>query len=157
MDQPLVRRSLLAAGIVAATTARAAAQPIDGPVKVIDRYAAALANNNVEALVALYTDNGVFMRPDLPAAVGQAALRQAYKEVFAALKVDLKFTVHGVEVVGEIAWLRGTSAGRVKTLATGVETADTYHQLLVFRRERGGWKIRSYLYAPANAATSAKT
>ena len=46
-----------------------------------------------------------------------------------------------------MAWLRSTSAGRIKVLATGVESADSFNQLFVFRRESGAWKIRSYLYA----------
>jgi uncharacterized protein (TIGR02246 family) len=129
----------------------------DEPVKVLDRYAAALESTDVEALVALYTDNGVFMRPEMAAVVGQAALRQAYKEIFATLKVNLKFTVHEVEALGDMAWLRSTSNGKVKVLATGVESVDSYHQLVVFRREQNAWKIRSYLYAPNNPSTSAKT
>jgi uncharacterized protein (TIGR02246 family) len=153
----IARRCLLAGAALAAGASRVAAQPIDEPVKVMERYAAALAANNVEALVALYTDNGVFMRPEMPVAAGREALRRAYREVFATLKVNLAFTVDEVETLGDSAWLRGTSNGRVKVLATGAESADSYHQLVVFRRESGAWKIRSYLYAPANPATPAKT
>ena len=157
MQQLIVRRCLLAGAALVAGAAKAAAQPVVEPAKVMDRYAAALATNNVEALVVLYTDNGVFMRPQMPAAVGREALRQAYKDVFATLKVNLTFTVHEVEALGDMAWLRGTSNGRVKVLASGAESADSYHQLVVFRREAGAWKIRSYLYAPNNPATSART
>jgi uncharacterized protein (TIGR02246 family) len=158
MRQPIARRSLLVAAVAAtAASATAGAQPADEPARVMDRYAAALAANDLEALVALYTDNGVFVRPEMAPAVGREALRQAYRQIFATLKVNLKFTVHEVEIAGDVAWLRSSSAGRVKVLATGVESADSYHQLVVFRREATGWKIRNYLYAPANPATPAKS
>ena len=143
------RRAFVAAAALAAISPGAAAQPVADPaqlVSIMERYAAALRSGNVEALVALYTPNGVFMRENMPAAVGRDALRAAYKEVFAALKVDLAFSIQETEVVGDIAWLRSTSKGKVKVLSSGAETTNSFDELVVFRREQGGWKIRSYMY-----------
>ena len=50
----------------------------------MERYAVALRWDNVDALVALYTSDGVFIRENLPAAVGTEALRAAYRQVFAS-------------------------------------------------------------------------
>jgi uncharacterized protein (TIGR02246 family) len=146
MNSELARRALLTAGI-AGLAATASAQPADEPVKIMDSYAAALAANDVERLVSLYTSNGVFIRDEMSPVVGREALRAAYKQVFATLKVNLSFTIHEVEVVGDIAWLRGTSRGKVKILATGVEASESYNLIVIFRREAGAWKIRSYIYA----------
>lgn len=144
------RRSLLAATALAAIGAGGAmAQGAADPaqlVAVMERYAAALRSGNVDALVGLYTDNGVFMRENMPAAVGREALRAAYKEVFAALKVDLSFSIQETEVMGDMAWLRSTSKGRVKVLSSGAETVNSFDELVVFRRDQAGWKIRSYMY-----------
>ena len=144
------RRSLLAATALAAIGAGGAmAQGAEDPaqlVAVMERYAAALRSGNVDALVGLYTDNGVFMRENMPAAVGREALRAAYKEVFAALKVDLSFSIQETEVMGDMAWLRSTSKGRVKVLSSGAETVNSFDELVVFRRDQAGWKIRSYMY-----------
>jgi ketosteroid isomerase-like protein len=143
------RRTVVAAAALAAIASGARAQPAADPaqlVSIMDRYAAALRSGNVEALVALYTNNGVFMRENMPAAVGRDALRAAYKEVFAALKVDLAFSIQETEVVGDIAWLRSTSKGKVKVLSSGAETVNSFGELVVFRREQGSWKIRSYMY-----------
>ena len=147
MVPALPRRSLMLAAGVAGLAATAAAQPADEPVRIMERYAAALATNDVEALVALYTPNGVFIRDEMNPVVGREALRAAYKQVFATLKVNLAFTIHEVEMVGDIAWLRGTSAGKVKVLASGKEYSDAYNEVVVFRREGGAWKIRTYIYA----------
>lgn len=144
------RRSLLAATALAAIGAGGAmAQGAVDPaqlVAVMERYAAALRSGNADALVGLYTDNGVFMRENMPAAVGREALRVAYKEIFAALKVDLSFSIQETEVMGDMAWLRSTSKGRVKMLSSGVETANSFDELVVFRRDQASWKIRSYMY-----------
>ena len=147
------RRILFAASAVGAFAAGARAQAVEEPVRIMDRYAAALQAGNVEALVALYTANGVFTRPDFPPAVGHDALRTAYKQIFATLKVSLRFDIQEVETLGDFAWLRSTSVGKVKVLATGVETGDWYYQTIVFRREAGLWNIRNYLYAPAKPST----
>ncbi len=147
MISVLARRALLLTAGIAGLTTTASAQPADEPVKIMDRYAAALTANDVETLVSLYTANGVFIRDEMKPVVGREALRAAYKEVFATLKASLAFTVQEVEVVGDIAWLRATSAGKVKVLATGKEYSDAYNVVVVFRREGGAWKIRSYIYA----------
>lgn len=145
-----LRRDLLAAFAVFSVVGGAQAQGTDDLAKLVaimDSYAAALRANDVEALVALYASNGVFMRDNMPAVVGRDALRIAYREVFATLKVDLRFTIQETEVSGDMAWLRATSAGRVKVLASGVESAEAFNMVTVFRRESGAWKIRSYIYA----------
>jgi ketosteroid isomerase-like protein len=120
--------------------------------KILDTYSKALDTNDVETLVGLYSADGVFMREDLPAVVGRDALRTSYKDVFAALKVALAFKVQEAEQSGDLGWARSLSTGKVKVLATGAETAESYNQLVVFRKEGGAWKIRSYLYASNRAA-----
>lgn len=144
------RRALLTAAAVFPVIGTAQAQGAGDParlVAIMDSYAAGLRANNVEALVALYASNGVFMRDNMPAVVGRDALRAAYREVFATLKVDLNFTIQETEVSGDMAWLRATSAGRLKVLATGVESTDAFNLVVIFRREAGTWKIRNYIYA----------
>jgi uncharacterized protein (TIGR02246 family) len=143
------RRAVLAAAAVVALAGTAQAQGTADPAlaAIMNSYAAALRSGNVEALVALYAPNGVFMREDMPAVVGREALTKAYREVFATLKVDLAFTIQETEVSGDMAWLRSTSTGRIKILASGAESSNSFNELVVFRREGGAWKIRSYIYA----------
>ncbi len=150
------RRALLAAAVVFSVVGNAQAQGSDDParlVAIMDSYATALRTNNVEALIALYASNGVFMRDNMPAVVGREALRAAYREVFATLKVDLRFTIQETEVSGDMAWLRATSAGRLKLLASGIESDDAFNLVVVFRREAGSWKIRNYIYATSQPGT----
>jgi uncharacterized protein (TIGR02246 family) len=153
---PPSRRALLAAPAVFSVVGTASAQSSDDParlVAIMDSYAAGLRANNVEALVGLYTSNGVFMRDNMPAVVGREALRAAYREVFATLKVELKFTIQETEVSGDMAWLRATTAGRLKVLSSGVESDDAFNLVVIFRREAGAWKIRNYIYATSRPGT----
>ena len=79
--------------------------------------------------------------------IAREALRAAYREVFATLRVDLAFTIQETEVTGDMAWLRATSSGRIRILATGMESAEAFNLVVIFRREAGAWKIRNYIYA----------
>jgi len=146
MSSAIQRRAILVAAGVAAVAGGAAAQAPTDLQKIMDSYAAALTSGDVEALVGLYSPEGVFMREEMKAIVGQDALRAAYKEVFATLKINLQFTVREAEESGDMAWLRSVSKGTVKVLATGVETKQGYNQLVVLRKEGGAWKIHAYLY-----------
>ena len=149
------RRVLLAAAALAVAGSASAQTNDPGQLAaIIEAYAAALRSNNVEALVALYAPNGVFMREDLPAVAGTEALRASYQKVFATLKVDLRFKIQEIEMAGDLAWLRTISKGRIKTLATGKEADESFNGLVVFRREGGTWKIRCYLYASNKPGTA---
>jgi ketosteroid isomerase-like protein len=152
----LARRALLSSVAVVAAAGTALAQPAADAAPlaaIMERYAAALRGNDVEALVGLYAGDGVFMRENLPAVAGTDALRAAYRDIFATLRVDLSFEIREAEVAGDMAWLRGISRGRIKVLATGSETSESFNQLIVFRRVGGTWKIRCYLYASDKPGT----
>ena len=151
MSSAVQRRAMLLAAAVVAVAGNAAADTVSDLQKIMDKYAAALTSGDVETLVGLYSPKGVFMREEMKAIVGQDALRAAYKEVFANLKVDLQFTIREAEESGDMAWLRSVSKGAVKVLKTGVEAKQGYNQLVVFRREAGAWKIRAYLYGSNRA------
>ena len=143
------RRALLAGAAVAMVANGARAQTSDDPAQLLalmERYAAGLRWGAADALVALYTPDGVFIRDDLPAASGTEALRAAYRQVFATLKVDLGFEIKETEVAGDMAWLRATSKGRIKTLASGVDATEAFNIVAIFRRTTAGWKIRCLIY-----------
>ena len=148
----ILRRVLLAAAGALAFVSSAGAQApsLSIPVElgqIMARYAAALNSNDADTLVNFYSPKGVFMRDDLPAVVGIPALRASYRDIFTTLKLNLHFTVDEAEEAGDMAWLRAVSTGKVKVLATGKETDESFHALVVFRKESAVWKIRSYLYA----------
>jgi len=143
------------AGAAVAMVGSAQAQPSDDPAQllaIMERYAAGLRWGTADALVALYTSDGVFIRDNLPAAAGTEALRAAYRQVFATLKLDLAFTIKETEVAADMAWLRATSTGRIKTLASGVEATESFNDVVIFRRTPAGWKIRCYMYNASKGA-----
>jgi ketosteroid isomerase-like protein len=76
-------------------------------------YQDALNQSNTDAVMPLYTEDGVFMPPYSQSAVGAAAVRQAYDAVFKAIKLRVKFNVaEAVEMAPDWAIARTNSAGR---------------------------------------------
>jgi ketosteroid isomerase-like protein len=148
------RRALLAGAAVAMIGSAQAQTPDDSAqiLAIMERYAAGLRWGTADALVALYTSDGVFIRDNLPAATGTEALRAAYRQVFAILKLDVAFAIKETEVAGDMAWLRAISTGRIKTLASGAEATESFNDVVIFRRTAAGWKIRCYIYNAAKGA-----
>jgi len=114
---------------------------------VLRSYEAALNSNAVDTILDLYGSEPVFMPQHAPALVGREAVRAGYEQVFATIKLDVRFEIHEVEEAGDYAWARTSSAGRTRILAAGAEVAEGNNELFIFRRENGTWKIHRYLFS----------
>ena len=110
-------------------------------------YEKALNTNDIETILGLYGQAPVFMPQHAPALVGRDAVRAGYRQVFDTIKLNVEFSIHEVEILGDTAWARTSSAGRTRILAAGIEVAEGNNELFVFKRENGDWKIHRYLFA----------
>lgn len=115
--------------------------------ELLETYERALNTNDLESILGLYGDDPVFMPQHAPALVGRDAVRAGYEQVFATIKLDIRFAVHEIVETGDWAWARTSSAGRTHILAAGAEVAEGNNELFVFRHERGAWKIHRYLFS----------
>lgn len=136
----------LAIGIFAGTASFAAA-PKDEIIKTIKSYEKALNGNDVKTIVSLYSSSPVFMPQHAPAQIGKAAVQAAYEGVFKSLDLDIVFEIHEVEVLGNTAWARTTSAGKTKILADGAVISEGNNELFIFKKQSGQWKIHQYLFS----------
>jgi uncharacterized protein (TIGR02246 family) len=114
---------------------------------LIQRYETALNTNDIDTILNVYGSEPVFMPQHAPAMVGRAAVRAAYEQVFANIKLDVRFTTHEIEIHGDTAWARTSSAGRTRILAADIVVEEGNNELFVFKREGSGWKIHRYLFA----------
>jgi uncharacterized protein (TIGR02246 family) len=114
---------------------------------LLDAYEQALNTNDIEAILSLYGQAPVFMPQNAPALVGREAVRSGYRQVFDTIKLNVAFEIHELDVVGDTAWARTSSAGRTRILSAGIEVAEGNNELFIFKRENGDWKIHRYLFA----------
>jgi uncharacterized protein (TIGR02246 family) len=119
---------------------------------VLAKYNDALNASSTDAVMRVYAEEGVFMAPYSPSAVGSEALRKAYDAVFKAITLNVKFTIAEiVDLAPEWAFARTNSAGTTLDHATGAKSAEANQELFIFRKDSGGsWKIARYSFSSTN-------
>jgi len=118
--------------------------------KVLFSYRDALNESNVEKVLSLYTENGVFMPSSAPTAIGQEQLKGTYEFVFSNIQLSIEFYIDEIEIVGEYAFVRSTSKGTTFIHASGETVPEENRELFVLKKENGSWKIDRYMFNKMN-------
>jgi uncharacterized protein (TIGR02246 family) len=119
-------------------------------VNVIKAYEKSLNASDTAAALELYGDDPIFMPQYSSALSGRGAVKAGYDHVFNTLKLNVTFTVHEVVEMGDLAYVRTTSAGQTEILAKKTTVKEGNNELFIFRKEHGQWKIHRYLFASTN-------
>jgi uncharacterized protein (TIGR02246 family) len=123
-------------------------------VNVIKAYEKSLNASDTATALELYGEDPIFM-PEYSAALsGREAVRAGYDHVFETLKLNVIFTVHEVVEMGDLAYVRTTSAGETEILSKKRKVKEGNNELFIFRKELGKWKIHRYLFASTNPPTA---
>jgi uncharacterized protein (TIGR02246 family) len=119
---------------------------------LLAKYNDALNASSTDAVMPLYAEDGVFMPPYSPSAVGTEALKKAYDAVFRAIALTVKFTiVEIVELAPDWAFARTNSAGTTLDHATQTKSAEANQELFIFKKDNDGvWKIARYSFSSTN-------
>ncbi len=119
---------------------------------VMSAYEAALNGGKTDAVLTLYTGDGIFMPPYSQSAIGKDAIRNAYDAVFNELKFHVEFNVAELVVMArDWAYVRTNSAGTTDHYSTGKTTAEANQELFIFKRgDDGKWRIARYSFSPTN-------
>ncbi len=135
------------------------AQDRAGIQKLQERDIAATISNDVDALVSLWTDDGVLMVPGQGPIVGIEALRAFFEKQRQAM-ANTDVTAYEqewqeVRVVGDYAIQWGQIHGRTRKGQGAAENSVTVNALRILKREEGGsWKISRAIWNEARAGTS---
>jgi uncharacterized protein (TIGR02246 family) len=119
----------------------------DDIVTVIKAYEKSLNTSDTQAALALYGSDPVFMPEYSVALSGRDAVKAGYDHVFGAIRLNVSFTVHEIVEMGELAYVRTTSAGTTEILENNATVKEANNELFIFRKEEGKWKIHRYLFA----------
>jgi uncharacterized protein (TIGR02246 family) len=121
---------------------------------ILAKYEAALNASDTDAVMRLYTEDGVFMPPFSQSAVGADAVRRAYDAVFKAITLRVKFHVAEiVQIAPDWAFARTNSAGTTTVHATRAKSAEANQELFIFRNDADGrWKIARCSFSTTNPA-----
>jgi uncharacterized protein (TIGR02246 family) len=109
-------------------------------------YRDALAASDAGAVANVFAIDGVVMPPEGATYRGRDAVKSNYEGVFGAVALDLQFSIDEVVLDGDYGFVRSTSDGTAKVLATGESGPEVNRELWVVHKEDGVWKIAFYMY-----------
>ena len=122
---------------------------------VLAGYAEAANRSDVDAVLALFAADAVFMPQGFPSSVGAAAVRAAYAAVFEAVSLDIAFTVAEIRQLSpDWAMLRSTSSGTTTIRATGQALPEGNQELFLLQKTDGAWRIARYSFSTTLASAA---
>ncbi len=114
-------------------------------------YEQVLNASDVDGVLKLYTEDGVFMSPNNPSAIGIDQVEAAYTGAFQAIDLNVEFDIVEVEVISDdFAFARTNSTGTVTINATGDKFPEGNQELFVLQKIDGDWKIARYSFSTTN-------
>jgi uncharacterized protein (TIGR02246 family) len=119
---------------------------------VLSAYNEALNSSDANSVMLLYAEDGVFMPPYSPSAVGAVEVRKAYDAVFRAIKLTVKFNIaEVVEMSPDWVFARTNSTGTTLNHSAGTTSNEANQELFIFRKDRDGkFKIARYGFSTTN-------
>ena len=116
--------------------------PPDSFEQLRREWAEDVHEKRVEASVALYTPEAVFIQPDGSRVQGTTAIRELYRKVTSTYNSSLKFSSERVETSGNLAYDSGTYTETLVTRATGKSMQMKGSYLTIYRKGKDtSWKI----------------
>ncbi len=115
---------------------------------VLKSYERVLNASDVNGILKLYTEDGVFMAQHNPSAVGIKQVEAAYTAALQAIDLDVEFDIVEIEVVADgWAFARTNSSGTTTINATGDKVSEGNQELFVLKKIDDNWKIARYCFS----------
>jgi uncharacterized protein (TIGR02246 family) len=114
--------------------------------KLLFSYRDALNTSDVNKVLPLYTNDGVFMPSNAPSAIGQEQVKAAYEFVFSQIQLNIEFYIDEIVVNGDYAFARTTSKGTTLIHANKQTVAEENREIFVLQKTNGQWKIARYMF-----------
>lgn len=114
--------------------------------KLLFSYRDALNASDVNKVLPLYTNDGVFMPSNAPSAIGQEQIKDSYEFVFSQIQLNIEFFIDEIVINGDYAFARTTSKGTTLIRANGEIVAEENRELFVLQKTNGQWKISRYMF-----------
>ncbi len=149
MKHRTLRTALAAALILGALSGAYATESDNEKIHaVLKNYERALNASDVDGILKLYTEDGVFMAQHNPSAVGIKQVEATYTAALQAIDLDVEFDIVEIEVVADDwAFARTNSSGTTTINATGDKVNEGNQELFVLKKIDDNWKIARYLFS----------
>jgi ketosteroid isomerase-like protein len=116
-----------------------------GVAQISGQWAKEWSAKNLEALIALYADDAVFLPATGTRVTGRAAIRDLFEKALAANASELHLQSKVTEQSGNLAYDSGDY--EEKTISGGIARPGRGNYLVVFRRDgKNQWRIVEHMW-----------
>lgn len=113
---------------------------------VLLTYGDALNTSDVNNVLKVYSQDGVFMPTTFPTATGTAQLKESYSTIFKTIQLNVQFTIEEVIISGDVAFARTSSKGTTLIHANGQTVPEENREFFLLKKENSEWKISRYMF-----------
>ena len=105
-----------------------------------------MTDEELEKIPTLYSDQTIFMPPEIPAINGVEEIVHTYEYLFSQFDFELEFDIKEIVISENSAYVLSNSEGTI-TLENG-ETEETSknQEIFILIKERDDWKISRYMF-----------
>jgi len=112
--------------------------------ELISEYQIALNNEEIEKIPTLYSDQAIFMPPDIPAIKGVEEIVLTYEYLFGQFDFELEFDIKEVVISENFAYVFSNSEGTIESNET--EESSKNQEIFILIKEGDDWKISRYMF-----------
>lgn len=107
-----------------------------------EAYTTAINSNNLDSLLAMFTNDVVFLSPNEPAVVGKAAVRAWSEAYLKGFTIHWDKAVSDFTIAGDWAFERYSYKENDKPTGGGAPVTDTGKGLIVYHHDADGrWRV----------------
>ncbi len=112
--------------------------------ELISGYQIALNNKEIEKISTLYSEQAIFMPPEIPAINGVEEIVLTYEYLFSQFDFELEFDIKEVIISENFAYVLSNSEGTIESSETK-ETSKN-QEIFILIKEGDDWKISRYMF-----------
>ncbi len=114
--------------------------------ELIFAYQNMLNNEEIEKISTLYSEQAIFMPPDVPAIKGVEEVVLTYEYLFSQFDFELEFDIKQVVISENFAYVLSNSEGTITLESNETEVTSKNQEIFILIKEGDNWKISRYMF-----------
>jgi len=114
--------------------------------ELIFAYQNMLNNEEIEKIPTLYSEQAIFMPPEIPAINGVEEIGLTYEYLFGQFDFELEFDIKEIVISENFAYVYSNSEGTITLESDNTEETSKNQEIFILIKEGDDWKISRYMF-----------
>jgi len=115
-------------------------------LELISDYQNVLNNEEIEKIPTLFSEQAIFMPPDIPAINGVEEIGLTYEYLFSQFDFELEFDIKEIVILENFAYVHSNSEGTIILESNKTEETSKNQEIFILIKEGNDWKISKYMF-----------